>query len=112
MIKIEIQIYPFGDSSRRRKIETVYIANRGRVPYDLIGGILPDEAQEVCRYEVWRGANPNQKKRFGEGGIVVHNRRDGALKLVSMALDALYEIDRGQDEQSRVRGHDPSVGRQ
>lgn len=86
MLRVTISMEPFGDQSAARTLHMVTISNikPHRVPASKVG--CEGQWRE---YEVW------QFDQSGEGVkscVVEHNRRDGALVLVRLALEGLGAV--------------------
>jgi hypothetical protein len=74
-LRIELSIIPFGDEDEKRVIETINVSNLG--PAD-----RPDLFQYVVEH--------NDYKNYDNDTLrVLHNRRQGALKLAQIALQEL-----------------------
>lgn len=89
MLKVTIELCPFGRESDKKTLHTVYIANRGHADKDAYGDCCP----ELCKYEVWKDYDPREKKRPHSGAWTLHDRRDGALYLSAMAILDLLGLD-------------------
>lgn len=68
MLRVTIELVPFGDEARKRTLETIEIGN------------VADCGDELCLYEARQGS---RSVEFG------HNRSEGAVACVRDALEAL-----------------------
>lgn len=74
-LRVTFEIVPFGDEDERRKIREINISNLGPVNQMLIRSNICEYGIEVDKYKT------------GEYDYkVVHNRDDGDIALVSLAL--------------------------
>jgi len=85
MLRVAIELHPFGDSSQKKEIGEIFIANMGDSAGYPIDGTW-------CEYNVWR-ERPTKKTMFKPDASVSHRREDGAEELVRLCLNALHEDD-------------------
>lgn len=80
MLKVTIQLCPYGSEYNKKDLSTVYIAN--------VGG-----TNEFGNYDIWVNKDPRQLLRKPEAHAQVLNypREQGAAVLTMKALQALEE---------------------
>jgi hypothetical protein len=80
-LRVTLEIVPFGNEDEKRVIEEVNISNLG--------------ATDLGVYQY--GIEHNKYKTRKYDAVVEHHRQDGAIKLVSLAMEALI----GKAERSK-----------
>lgn len=86
MLKVTIDIHPYGDENSKSTISEIYIGNMGRVSDD------PVTIDTKCVYHAWVNYNPSEflaHARKAPDAIVEHWRSRGAEVLVSRVLEKL-----------------------
>lgn len=87
MLKVTIELYPFGSATQAKKLKEVYIGNVGVEREDKV---LLDVK---CTYHVWEDYNPAgilAHARKKPDAVVSHWRSQGAEVLVAKALDKIH----------------------
>lgn len=87
MLRVAIELHPFGDSDRMKVIGEVFIANMGDSPGYPIDGTW-------CEYNIWR-ERPTKEMVHKPDAQVSHRREDGAEELVRKCLN---ELEKDKDE--------------
>lgn len=77
MLRVKIELVPFGDDNGAKTIHTLYIGNMGGTP-------------ETANYDAWLDVDPRQVPRPAPHGEVRnYERAQGAPRLVRHALEAV-----------------------
>lgn len=82
MLKIIIELHPFGRSHEKKVLEEIFIGNMG--PVD-----PKNENARLFNYDVWHNKNPKVESAAPPLARIKHFRSHGALRLVGLAVDAI-----------------------
>lgn len=87
MLRVVIELHPFGDSSKSKVIDEIFIANMGHVPNTESDGTW-------CFYNAWL-KRPTKETMYKPAAVVEHRREDGSKELVRKVLN---ELDKDKNE--------------
>lgn len=84
MMRVNIEIVPFGQEAGSKKIHTLYIAN--------VATIKSSKTDTLCRYECWLDVDPRvgpDEKRPRAHAALEHWRGHGPVMLTAKAAMAI-----------------------
>jgi hypothetical protein len=83
MIKVPIELHPYGEEKNKSEINALYIANAG--------GHIESDGLSVCTYHYWMGRDPRVKWSKPDGEIEMI-REEGVFSLVQKCLEDYTSI--------------------
>jgi hypothetical protein len=78
MIKVSVELHPYGDESKKSRIADIYIANAG--------GCIRTGDLTHCTYQYWVGNDPRKKWSWPDGEIIAI-REEGVYSLLQKVMD-------------------------
>ncbi len=81
MIRVAIELWPFGNESKSKVIDEIFIANMGDAPN-------PETNGTWCVYNVWL-ERPTKETYYKSVSVVEHRREDGAKELLRKVMNEL-----------------------
>lgn len=95
MLKVTIELFPFGSTHNRKTLDELYIVNKGPV-----GDACPGEA-EVVNYHVFHNDRPTSSNAKPDAKTI-HCRGAGALLLVAESILDLLGYDYSMSKRRKL----------